>query len=307
MYECISGKDRLLFLMESEKNSMHSGERLTDEDIMTHRGSDAPAPEIYKVRIRRRAVRPMPAETVGGADSENGSKVDGAGSADGENSNVRVANDDAENVSVAASDDESVNENENVNEDEEAAAGEDNDTVNIPVLFYEITEALATAVCMVVLVFTLLVRAAVVSGYSMEHTLSGGDVLIVSAIPFEPKYGDIIVFQKFDSYPEHEVVVKRVIATEGQTVDIDFDTWTVTVDGKVIDESGYMYIAPDGSNRDKMQFPVTVGEGELFVMGDNRKHSTDSREVGLIDERTVFGRVIMRISPITQFRIFGRF
>ena len=186
---------------------------------------------------------------------------------------------------------------------------EDDDEISIPSLLFDIVETLSIATCAVVLLFVSLFRIAVVSGPSMQKTLFDGDVLIVSDIAFEPKYGDIVVFQKLDSRLKEEAVVKRVIATEGQTVDIDFDTWTVYVDNVAIDESKYLYLAPDAKRTTDIDFPITLSEGQLFVMGDNRNHSTDSREsaVGLIDERTVFGRVIMRISPLSEFEIFERF
>ncbi len=182
------------------------------------------------------------------------------------------------------------------------------ESINIVSLLFDIVETLAVATCAIVLVFVSLFRIAMVSGDSMNNTLFNRDILVVSALGFEPKRGDIVVFQKLDSSLGEEAVVKRVIATGGQTIDIDFDTWTVTVDGVELDESEYRYLAADNTITSDYTFPITLKEGELFVMGDNRNHSSDSRSsrIGIVDERTVFGRVIMRIAPITDFRIFGR-
>lgn len=173
--------------------------------------------------------------------------------------------------------------------------------------FYDVAETILISTAAVILLFTFFVRLAVVDGPSMNNTLYDGDTLLVSDVAFEPKYGDIIVAQKINS-AWSSPIVKRVIATEGQVVDIDFDTWTVTVDGEVLDESDYIYLAKDAVITSNISFPVTVPEGQLFVMGDNRNHSSDSRDyrIGFIDERCVFGRVIMRLSPLNNFEIFER-
>lgn len=173
--------------------------------------------------------------------------------------------------------------------------------------FYDVAETILISTAAVILLFTFFVRLAVVDGPSMNNTLYNGDTLLVSDVAFEPKYGDIIVAQKINS-AWSSPIVKRVIATEGQVVDIDFETWTVTVDGEVLDESDYIYLAKDAVMTSNISFPVTVPKGQLFVMGDNRNHSSDSRDyrIGFIDERCVFGRVILRLSPLNSFEIFER-
>lgn len=149
------------------------------------------------------------------------------------------------------------------------------------------------------LVYVLFFRAVVVVGDSMFDTLADGDrLLLVSNIVYQnPKQGDIIVASK-DSFRNGECIIKRVIATGGQTVDIDFATGTVYVDDVALDEP-YLY---SGTYRQEgVKFPLTVDEGCVFVMGDNRMDSKDSRspEIGLIDEREILGKVIFLMIPGT--------
>ena len=139
----------------------------------------------------------------------------------------------------------------------------------------------------------------------MEKTLIADEMLVVSNLFYTPERGDIIVFHQTGTL--NEPIVKRVIATEGEIIDIDFDTWTVTItdtDGNtfVLDEP-YMYL--DGGTAtitSRHAYPYTVPEGCLFVMGDNRNHSTDSRghTIGMVDERRVLGKVVFRITPIDK-------
>jgi len=166
-------------------------------------------------------------------------------------------------------------------------------------------EIFAIAIAVVLLLFSFFVRLCTVSGPSMNQTLNHGDRLLVSDFMYEPKRNDIVVFHQTGQL--NEPVVKRVIATEGETVDIDFYTWTVTVtdtEGKtfVLDESEYLYLAHDAIVTSSLQYPYTVPEGCLFVMGDNRNHSADSRNdlIGPVDERRVMGKVILRLSPDFQ-------
>ena len=149
----------------------------------------------------------------------------------------------------------------------------------------------------VLLVFSILFRIVIVSGPSMKNTLIDGDwLLLMSNVLYNnPKQGDVIVACK-DAYDNGTPIVKRVIATEGQVVDINFETGTVTVDGKVLDEP---YILSPTDRDEGVQFPLTVPEGCLFVLGDNRRESKDSRspEIGLIDEREILGKAVFIIFP----------
>ena len=147
------------------------------------------------------------------------------------------------------------------------------------------------------LVYVLCFRAVVVVGGSMFDTLVDGDrLLLVSNLLYnKPERGDIIVASK-DSFRNGECIIKRVIATEGQVVDIDFSTGTVYVDGEALDEE---YLYSGTYNPEGVKFPLTVEEGCIFVMGDNRMDSKDSRsrEIGLIDEREILGKAIFLLLP----------
>lgn len=158
----------------------------------------------------------------------------------------------------------------------------------------------------------LIFRVVIVSGTSMNMTLLNGDYLLLLSNTFyqNPEAGDIIVVSK-ESFDNGTPIVKRVIATEGQTVDIDFFAGTVYVDGVALQEN---YINNLTTNNGGMEFPLVVEEGCVFAMGDNRNVSRDSRypEIGLIDEREILGKAIFLMIPGTndsrnpQPRDFGR-
>ncbi len=140
---------------------------------------------------------------------------------------------------------------------------------------YEWIQALVCSVLAVVLLFTFVVRLIGVDGHSMVPTLQDGDRLLVlnSMLDDDYQYGDIVVLRK-DTFMT-EPIVKRVIATEGQTVDIDFASGSVYVDGELLEED---YINEPTYVEEGTEFPLTVPEGCIFVMGDNRNHSSDSRD-----------------------------
>lgn len=170
---------------------------------------------------------------------------------------------------------------------------------------FDILELFVSCAAVILLIFTFIIRPTVVEGPSMENTLLEGDYLLVGGISYTPTPGDIVVVHNVGLRYYGNPIVKRVIATEGQVVDIDFSTWTVTIDGKVLDEP-YRKLAPDDFITSDWEYPVTIPEGYLFVMGDNRNHSSDSRskEIGLIDERCVVGRAIVRVLPLERFTLF---
>ena len=149
----------------------------------------------------------------------------------------------------------------------------------------------------IMLAFILLFRIVIVDGTSMNQTLLHGDYLLLMSNTFyrNPQYGDIVVISK-DSFDDGDPIVKRVIATEGQTVDIDFYAGIVYVDGIALDEP---YVNTPTNTEGGMLFPLTVEEGCVFVMGDNRNRSRDSRypEIGQVDEREILGKAIFLILP----------
>ena len=168
-------------------------------------------------------------------------------------------------------------------------------------------EVLVCAACAVILLFTLGFRVCAVNGTSMYDTLKHEDKLLVSNIAYTPERGDIIVFHMTGGDKFNEPLVKRVIATGGEWIDIDFETWTVRVadnenmENAIVIDEPYIYL--EGATRySSLNFPLYVPEGYLFVMGDNRNGSADSRheKCGLVDERRVLGKVICRLYPFEK-------
>ena len=150
------------------------------------------------------------------------------------------------------------------------------------------------------LLFLLLFRVIVVSGDSMYETLWDGDYLLLLSNTFyhEPKYGDVVVISK-ESFDDGNPIIKRVIATEGQTVDIVFDQGIVYVDGQALQED---YTHNLTTREEGTQFPLVVADDCIFVLGDNRGVSLDSRsqEIGQIDRREVLGKAIFLMLPGTN-------
>lgn len=162
---------------------------------------------------------------------------------------------------------------------------------------YSWVESFVVVPVMVIFIFAFLGRTTVVSGSSMFDTLEEGDMMFVSNLFYEPKYGDIVVLTQ-PSYST-DPLVKRVIATEGQTVDIDFAQGIVIVDGEQLDEP---YTFTPTNNQYDMEFPLTVKEGHIFVLGDNRNGSYDSRgsRIGQVDKRMVMGKAYWRLMPFDK-------
>lgn len=186
-------------------------------------------------------------------------------------------------------------ETRNINSDPEQMQSFD-ETVKKGFLPY--LKDIAVVLSVILIVFLFCFRIAVVDGDSMNDTLINGDyvLLLNRAICGNPKAGDIVVIST-STYGNGKPIIKRVIATEGQEVNIDFEKGIVSVDGKILDEP---YIK-DLTKRTwpGMEYPITVEEGCIFVMGDNRMNSTDSRSpsIGQIDCREVIGKAFFRIFP----------
>ncbi len=151
-----------------------------------------------------------------------------------------------------------------------------------------------------ILAFTFLARQTVVIGDSMNPTLESGDRVITCGLFYSPKYGDIVVMQKpgfrMDGF------IKRVIATEGQIVAFDFIRGVVYVDGSALQEP---YTLEPTYAQEHITGPVTVPEGCVFVLGDNRNNSMDSRwsTIGCVDNRYIVGKAILRIFPLQKFGV----
>jgi len=164
---------------------------------------------------------------------------------------------------------------------------------------YDWLQVVVVAIVGIVLVFVFLARTIEVVGPSMQQTLHDKDRIVLSDLFYTPKYGDIVVLRRA-SFEDGTPIIKRVIATAGQTVDIDFDAGIVSVDGVPLNEP---YTADLTHLQENFSGPITVPAGCIFVMGDNRNNSTDSRDrrISMVDTREIMGRLLFRLFPISQF------
>ncbi len=182
--------------------------------------------------------------------------------------------------------------------------------------FIDYVELFVIAICIVLILFSMVFRTCTVDGDSMKNTLTNGEVIIVSDAFYTPKRGDIVVFHMTDDSGNpnnNKPLVKRVIGVGGDTVEIDYQgnqQMTVTVtdkDGNVTElVEEYVYLDPQrnaiiGNSNGIFKVP----EGQVFVLGDNRNNSKDSRMIGCIDERSILGKAIVRVSPISNFGFIG--
>ncbi len=159
-------------------------------------------------------------------------------------------------------------------------------------------QALTLALVLLVAAFAFFGRIIGVDGSSMVPTLKDGDLLLLQCVAYEPERGDVVVLRK----PFAEIdspIVKRVIAVGGQSVDIDYNSGTVYVDGEALDEpyiNERMYLPSSERERGTHW---DVPEGSVFVMGDNRNASSDSRhvELGTVDTRYILGRAVCVLLP----------
>jgi len=181
--------------------------------------------------------------------------------------------------------------------EENLAPAEEKAEKNPAAGLYDWVESLVTAVVACILIFLFFFRVVNVDGSSMVPTLHDSDKIVISRLAGNYRRGDIVVLTK--TAFSDESIVKRVIATEGQTIDIDFELGIVYVDGEALVEP---YIADKTHRELDFSGPATVPEGCVFCMGDNRNMSTDSRRsiIGMIDTRCILGKVILRLWPISK-------
>lgn len=163
---------------------------------------------------------------------------------------------------------------------------------------YDILRSVLISASILILIITFVFTMVIVDGRSMQHTLESGDKIIVTKMGYQPKDGDVIVVGKSeDGYSKP--IVKRVIATEGQTLEIDFENQQVIVDGKVLDEP---YISSE-TIEGTAEIPEVIPEGYVFVMGDNRYISMDSRykDIGLVNVDDIVGKAVFVVFPFDRF------
>jgi len=172
---------------------------------------------------------------------------------------------------------------------------------------FEWLQMILVCILAAVFLFNCVIRLTRVDGESMDNTLQDGELMLVRSIAYDPQPGDIIVLNKttvdIPGWDGMKAIVKRVIATGGQTVDVDYEAGLVYVDGEPLDEP---YIRETMYRPDSYYMQQThweVPEGSIFVMGDNRNNSTDSRDerLGCIDEEYVLGKVVLALWPMSKF------
>ncbi|MDE6034317.1 MAG: signal peptidase I [Ruminococcus sp.] len=184
----------------------------------------------------------------------------------------------------------------------------------------EIVESTFITVFVIIMIFTYILHPVNVVGTSMTNTLQDGDRIFMTTVHGDYKYGDIVIInndmaylldednniieKNIDGSGLKECIIKRVIATGGQTVEINSDTKEVIVDGKVLDEP-YIKELTNGSGC--FDYPIIIPEGYYFCMGDNRNGSSDSRnsDIGLIKKSQIYGKATVRYAPISSFKYLG--
>lgn len=177
-------------------------------------------------------------------------------------------------------------------------------------------DTIVIAVIAVIFIFTALFRVATIVGDSMQNTFFENERIVITKLFYKPQVGDVVVISRnadnsTDKESYQEPIIKRVIATGGQYVDIDFKSGNVYVgytqsDMELLYEP---YIKIPTYNKGDVEFPLYVPEGTVFVLGDNRAESLDSRysSIGLVDEKNILGKAVFRIYPFTKIGAVGNY
>lgn len=207
-----------------------------------------------------------------------------------------------ETVTVPETKAETIREKEK-NDDKKQEPDDDESAVSLYGMvnsIFEWIQPLLVALVCVTMLLTFVFRQVTVSGESMQNTLQNNDRLIISGLFYEPQVGDIVVISHGQKYSSP--LIKRVIATEGQTLSIDFDTGDVVVDGVLLDEP-YTFGETKRLTQSPMEVPAVIPEGYVYVMGDHRNASLDSRSeiIGLINKKDIVGKAEFRIFPFSSF------
>ena len=175
------------------------------------------------------------------------------------------------------------------------------------IFFSEIFDTIIKGLIIVLIILFFFLNVCTVLGSSMYPTLENGEILLISNLFYSPKENDIVVFH--DTKSLNEPVIKRVIATSNKWVKIDYDAQLLYVssdnvfdESDIVDESLHAYF-DTGLYDETGTYETFVPEGYIFVMGDNRNNSTDSRSslIGLVDKRTILGKAFIRVSPFSKF------
>ncbi len=214
--------------------------------------------------------------------------------------NIEQGEDSAEDMTEdkELSEGEGETESSEVDEDE-SEPDEDDEVISGPQFIYEMAGTIIVAIAVLFIVMTFFVRQVTVDGPSMNNTLQDADRLLVSCFNYTPQNGDIVIVTHGEELDKK--IVKRVIATEGQRLKIDYSTGEVTVDGVLLKED--YIIGTTVKELNSTEIPEVIPKGYVFVMGDNRENSLDSRSkrVGLVPVENIIGKAFFRISPFDTF------